>query len=236
MGPAGWVPIDATTNETDYVDSGHVRIGVHESLTTGFNPIEMEVLAHTLVGGDTTDADTDRYAAYLGTFAHPQAPDRVFEVKVEGGALVASLPGQVALALLDPDERGRWVAKASDRVYIEFGRSEDGTVDSMTIHELVRMQKTAPSEEIAEDVPADARPLLGSYFFPQVNGTFVVLYDGGRIAVRDPFENIDVHLQPPDEDGWRLDEFDKNSIRFDENDAGEIGFMTIDAANRFDRK
>ena len=38
------------------------------------------------------------------------------------------------------------------------------------------------------------------------------------------------------EDGWRLDEFDKNSIRFDKDESGAIAFMTIDAANRFERK
>jgi transglutaminase-like putative cysteine protease len=236
MGEAGWIPIDATANETDYVDSGHVRIGVHESLTTGFNPIEMEVLAHTLAGADAPGADAGKYAAYLGTFAHPQAPDRAFEVSVQGGALVATIPGQVALALNDPDDRGRWVAKASDRVYVEFGKAEDGTFDSMTIHEMVRMQRTAPPGSIPEDVPEEMKPLLGSYFLAQANGTFVVLWDDGRLAVHDPFQNVDVHLGPPDEDGWRLDEFDKNSIRFDEDDTGAIAFLTIDAANRFERK
>jgi transglutaminase-like putative cysteine protease len=236
MGEAGWIPIDATANETDYVDSGHVRIGVHESLTTGFNPIEMEVLAHTLAGAGAPDVDSGRYAEFLGTFAHPQAPDRAFEVSIQGGALVATLPGQVALALHDPDDRGRWVAKASDRVYVEFGKSEDGTVDSMTIHEMVRMQKTAPPESIPEDVPDEMKPFLGSYFLAQANGTFVVLFDAGTLAVHDPFENLDIHLQPPDEDGWRRDEFDKNSIRFDLDEAGEVAFLTIDAANRFVRK
>ena len=236
MGDAGWIPIDATANEIGYVDSGHIRIGAHESLTTALNPIETEILAHTVAGAAEAGSDPGKFAAYLGTFAHPLAPDRAFVVTVEGGTLVATLPGQVALALHDPDDRGRWVAKASDRVYVEFGRAEDGTVDSLTIHEMVRMQKTAPPESIPEDAPEEVRPFLGSYFLPQVNGTFVVLFDAGKIAVHDPFEKIDVHLQPPDEDGWRLDEFDKNSIRFDENDAGEVAFLTIDSANRFVRK
>jgi hypothetical protein len=40
MGEAGWIPIDATAREVDYVDSGHIRLGT----LTSFNPIEMEVL------------------------------------------------------------------------------------------------------------------------------------------------------------------------------------------------
>lgn len=39
---AGWVPIDATAREFDYVDSGHIRLGG----LTSFNPVEMEVLEY----------------------------------------------------------------------------------------------------------------------------------------------------------------------------------------------
>jgi hypothetical protein len=39
---AGWVPIDATARELDYVDSGHIRLGT----LTSFNPQEMEVLEY----------------------------------------------------------------------------------------------------------------------------------------------------------------------------------------------
>lgn len=44
MGEAGWIPVDATVREVDYVDSGHIRLG---SFTT-FNPVEMEILDYTV--------------------------------------------------------------------------------------------------------------------------------------------------------------------------------------------
>ena len=44
MGPAGWVPVDATASEIDYVDSGHLRIGVYQSPVTALNPRQMQVL------------------------------------------------------------------------------------------------------------------------------------------------------------------------------------------------
>ena len=46
MGPAGWVPVDATAGEVDFVDSGHLRIGVYESPVTALNPRQMQVLAY----------------------------------------------------------------------------------------------------------------------------------------------------------------------------------------------
>jgi transglutaminase-like putative cysteine protease len=46
MGPAGWIPVDATAGEIDFVDSGHLRIGVYESPVTALNPRQMQVLAY----------------------------------------------------------------------------------------------------------------------------------------------------------------------------------------------
>jgi hypothetical protein len=46
MGPAGWIPVDATAEEIDFVDSGHLRIGIYESPVTALNPRQMQVLAY----------------------------------------------------------------------------------------------------------------------------------------------------------------------------------------------
>ncbi|MCD4736895.1 MAG: transglutaminase-like domain-containing protein, partial [Bacteroidales bacterium] len=44
MGEAGWIPIDVTIHETDYVDSGHIRLGVLRTNQTIINYKEMEIL------------------------------------------------------------------------------------------------------------------------------------------------------------------------------------------------
>jgi hypothetical protein len=44
MGEAGWIPLDTTRHETDYVDSGHIRIGVHQSTATALNARKIEIL------------------------------------------------------------------------------------------------------------------------------------------------------------------------------------------------
>ncbi len=56
---AGWIPVDSTVNEFDYVDSGHIRLGSSAS----FNPEAMKVLEYkvpSLEGGRE---------AVLGSFA-----------------------------------------------------------------------------------------------------------------------------------------------------------------------
>ena len=40
LGPAGWVPVDSTAREVDYLDAGHIRLG---ELVT-FNPVKMKIL------------------------------------------------------------------------------------------------------------------------------------------------------------------------------------------------
>lgn len=37
MGDVGWVPVDATANEIEFVDSGHIRLGFFESFSTRAN-------------------------------------------------------------------------------------------------------------------------------------------------------------------------------------------------------
>ena len=44
VGEAGWIPVDATFHETDYVDSGHIRLGVLKTDATVINFREMKIL------------------------------------------------------------------------------------------------------------------------------------------------------------------------------------------------
>ncbi|MHC4910905.1 MAG: transglutaminase-like domain-containing protein, partial [Planctomycetota bacterium] len=44
MGDAGWIPVDSTAHEADFVDSGHIRLGEHQSLSIALNAKSMQVL------------------------------------------------------------------------------------------------------------------------------------------------------------------------------------------------
>jgi transglutaminase-like putative cysteine protease len=46
MGAAGWIPLDTTASEVDYVDSGHLRIGTFGSVATSLNIRSIEILDH----------------------------------------------------------------------------------------------------------------------------------------------------------------------------------------------
>lgn len=54
MGQAGWIPIDTTVLETDFCDSGHIRLGVMRSSFVSLNARRMEVIDYrtNLDGGN----------------------------------------------------------------------------------------------------------------------------------------------------------------------------------------
>jgi len=236
MGEAGWITIDTTAMETDFVDSGHIRIGELQSMSTALNPVEMEVLDHRVGSGETADAGSDaeeRYAAYLGEFKHEAGI--AAEVVVQDGSLVVNIPGRVMLALSDADDQGRWYAKASNRVYCTFDTDGDGEVTAVLIHEIARMRRTGDPEGVDETVPESFRPFLGDYLLGPLNATFTVLYRDGNLAVNDPLAKKVVGLQEPDDAGRFLDEFGKHSISFEQGEDGKVTALLLDAANRFGR-
>ena len=45
---AGWVPLDVTLNETGYIDSGHLRLGIFKTSVTLINFTKMDILDYSL--------------------------------------------------------------------------------------------------------------------------------------------------------------------------------------------
>jgi hypothetical protein len=237
MGSAGWIPVDATVTEARYVDSGHIRFGEYQSLTTAFNPHEMEVLDYRLASGETAPdeaAISEKFQAYLGTYKHP-AGGEDFEILIKEGNLTLDIPGQMALSFSEPDEAGIWQCKLSPRLRLEFDRGDDGAISAMILHEIVVLTRKSGPDEIPQDVPDDLRSYLGQYLFAQANAEFTVLFHEGGLAVYNPMDEETVGLQPPDQSGGWLDEYDKNTIYFDTDKDGNVTAMRIDAANRFER-
>ncbi len=73
MGDAGWIPVDATAHEIDYLDSGHIRLGTYESFATGANSKEYEILDYRVAGvtPEIAAAAAVKYQAYLGQYELP---------------------------------------------------------------------------------------------------------------------------------------------------------------------
>jgi hypothetical protein len=233
MGEAGWIPVDATANEYDYVDSGHIRVGEYQSVTTGLNPVSVEILEYR--AGENRAEDEGRYADYLGRYNLPQA-GMTLTAKVQDGILAIDIPNKVVLGLNDPDDQGRWYAKLSDQLYVEFTRDDGGKVQSLLLHEMIRMGRVSEPETVPEETPETYRAHLGVFRMPQAGADFTVVWENDSLAVQDPLAGKTVHLQLPDETGGWLDEYDKNTIRFQVGEDGTVHAMLIDSVTPFQRE
>jgi transglutaminase-like putative cysteine protease len=237
MGQAGWIPIDATASEIDYVDSGHIRIGVLQSPLTALNPRKVEVLdyrAGALQMGRATPTPSDQYQAYVGEYTNP-ANKNVVKVFVQGGNLTLDIPGKVVLAMNDPDENGLWRCKLSNQLFLKFSKDPTGRVVEMQLHQIIPLSRRSGTPEAGDAVPAKFKPYLGKYYLAAVNAEFTVQYQNGGLAVHDPLENKTIGLRPPDEEGRWVDEFDKNAVLFDVDAQGNVQSMKIDSVTRFRR-
>ena len=113
--------------------------------------------------------------------------------------------------------------------------TEGDSVDTMKLHELIRMRRTSSPESIDESVPEDLRRYLGQYMFAQLNAEFSVRYVNGGLAVHDPTKNETIGLQPPDARGGWLDDRGKNTVFFEVDDEGRVTELTVDAVTTFRR-
>jgi len=237
MGKAGWIPVDATAAETDYVDSGHIRIGAFESLTTALNAKEMEVLDYrvgSMKVGKVEESLSEKYKAYVGNYTDT-ANNNVLKVFVQDGNLTVDIPGKIVLALNDPDEAGLWYSKITNQLYFIFNKNDAGEVAEMELHQIIPLPKKSGPEKVDESVPAEFRPYPGKYFLAALQAEFTVQYKDGSLAVDDPLAKQTIKLQLPDEKGRWVDEFNKNAIFFDLDDEGNVKSMNIDSVSRFRR-
>jgi DNA helicase HerA-like ATPase len=137
------VPVDATAFEIDYVDSGHIRIGIYQSPFTAPNPREMEILDYRVGSGQLVETEQElleKYGAYVGEYVHPANND-VFKMFIQDGSLTVEIPGKVVLSLNDPDEEGLWYSKLSNRLYFIFKKDDLGEITEMGLHQFIPLPK-----------------------------------------------------------------------------------------------
>ena len=234
MGDAGWIPVDATALEYDFVDAGHIRISEYQSTSSSFNGKKFEIIDYKL--GDIQPETTEtEFEEYFGKYTNEES-GKTFEVLNKEGNLAVDIPGQLVLPFNPPDENGKWHCKLSPTLYLEFTRDDDNKVEEMLLHEIVQMTKKSSSDTVGLDVPEDMKPYLGNYLFAAINQEFTVSYKDNSLFVHDPTENKDVKLQSPNEEGGWLDEFNKNTIYFEKDNEGNVTALKIDASNKFSRQ
>ena len=214
----GWVPIDATILEYDYVDAGHIKLG--EMAT--FLPNSMEILEYNTSDGMTNDKSISaEYLSITGQYTKPK--DRnVLDVQYIDGGISVDIMGKIMLALQDPDEQGRMYAKLTENVYFMFPK------DSMVIVEKAfAMKKLDEGTNIPDGTPGEYRNMMGKYIIFQLQKEFEVSWREDQLIMFVPdVEEARELVKTKDEGQWQ-DPVDKKEYKFRTNPDGSISGMNI---------
>ena len=227
MGEAGWIPLDTTLREIDFVDSSHIRLGILSSKHIAFNPEKMEILdfqaGSQRFGQAASTTVPEQYKPYVGQY---QGPDNVLKVIVQNKSLALDIPGRMIFELKDPDTNGFWTFKLTTDVSVSFEQNSSGDVTSMNIHSKARIPKKVESEEIKGSIPEKFKPYIGQYPIPMQEGVFLVFYSRNNLAVKHPARGI-LYLEEPDEQGLWACRNREDKISFVKDKKGQVKVMII---------
>jgi len=227
MGEAGWIPLDTTLREIDFVDSSHIRLEILTSKHISFNPDQMEILdfhaGSQRFGQAASTTVPEQYKPYVGRY---QGPENVFKVLVQNNNLALDIPGRMIFELTEPDENGLWYFKLTTDVYVAFEQNNSGEVTSMNIHSKARIPKKSDLEETTDNIPEQFRPYIGQYPVPMQEAVFTVFYSQDNLAVKHPAGGV-MYLEEPDEQGLWACRNREEKISFVKDDEGLVKVMII---------
>jgi hypothetical protein len=225
MGEAGWITLDTTIREIDYVDSGHIRLGELTSLQIAWNPKTLEILdfeAGSQKFGVVPEEKTlTEYEPFMGKY---RGPKNVLTVLVQNGSLALDIPGRAVFELEEPDEEGIWYFKLTKDAGISFTQDITGRVTGMTILNSARLSKKQRSEDTLKNVPEAFRPYIGQYPIPMEKAHLTVIYRNGTLGLQGP-EPGTLYLEGPDEAGMWVDKKGENKISFIKDESGTVRAM-----------
>lgn len=234
MGKAGWIPVDATAGETDFVDSAHIRaMEIRSAASNRFNGKEIEVLEYRLAGRPEPPDVLATLAPCLGSFSHLQK-GKTFTVLEKDGVLVLDVPGRMALPFQNPDGRGRWYCKMSPRLYLVFKKDDRIRAKEMVLHEISFLPRSG-SAPAAPGTPADLAVLTGNFHAAAVNADLTVFVGDGRLAVYDPGDKTTARFRPSGHEGEWIDDHGFVIISFERDGQGRASLLKIDTADTFVR-
>jgi len=233
MGDAGWIPVDATAFEIDFIDAGHIRLGE----MTSFNPKEMEILEYRMAEGsvqpgiDSIPAD---FRPYLGKYTD-LSRNRTFTVVYQDNSLGVDIPGQIVFVLNEPDEQGRWYPKLTRQLCFELPKTTVGLVEKMIVTQTVSIPRKSDPDTMPEEVPVELHPLIGSYDLPQAQLVVNLNYKDGYLTIPDLLGRTkEPVILKNTENGW-LSEDGRYLVNFDIAEDGTVSRMVTAISFTFSR-
>ena len=230
MGDAGWIPVDATINEADFIDAGHIKLG--ENAT--FRPVSMEVLDSRSGSKTTETVIPDHFRPLLGSYMNIEQY-RMFKIIYKDGSLAIDIPGRIMLELNQPDDHGKWFPKMTREISITPGAIIEGNADRMIIHQYFRLRKMSSPDSSLYQIPSEFRKFAGNYQFAPAKLSLDVLFSDGSLNTQEPLGKSKNRISYSKTGDTWIDETGTYEIGFISNNENEITHMTFTVKTEFRR-
>ncbi|OFY66631.1 MAG: hypothetical protein A2V64_02545 [Bacteroidetes bacterium RBG_13_43_22] len=211
MGDAGWIPVDATNNEADFIDAGHIRFGEN----TTFRPVSMEVLDFRSGSDNAEEVISDDLRLLLGSYMNVEQYRR-FNIIFRNGGLAIDIPGRVVLDLNPPDEHGKWYPKLTREISLLPEKNTAGKTDKIIMNQYFRLRKMSSPDSSQTRIPEELRKYAGNYQFAPAKISLDVMFSDGILTTQDPLARTTD----------RITYFKKGDVWIDKSGSYEVGFIS----------
>jgi hypothetical protein len=228
MGDAGWVPVDATINEADFIDAGHIKLG--ENAT--FRPVSMEVLDFRSGSKITETVIPDDFRPMLGSYMNIEQY-RMFKIIYKDGGLAIDVPGRIVLDLNQPDDQGKWFPKMTREISLTPGNIIGGKADRMIMHQYFRLRKMSSLDSGLYQIPLEFRKFAGNYQFAPAKLSLDVVFSDGSLTTQEPLGKLKERISYSKTGDTWIDKTGTYEIGFSTNSENEITSMTLSVKTEF---
>ena len=228
MGEAGWIPVDATLNQPDFIDAGHIRLGEK----TNFQPKAMEIIEFK-TGGEFPEASVslpDAYKSLIGAYTDMNN-FRVFRVLYKESALSVDIPGQMVVPLYDPDEKGQWYPKLSRLLSFSFVKNSVGKIDKMILSQYAPLKKMSKPDTIPGNISEEFLKYIGNYAFQPAKLSLDVSFSGDFLTMQDPRQRTKERLKFLNRGDYWIDETGNTEVSFESDINKEVVRMNLTVKN-----
>ena len=230
MGDAGWIPVDATISEINYVDAGHIRLG--EKAT--FQPVYMDILDYRYGLKNEGAIIPETLRPMIGNYMNTDQY-RMFKIIYKNGGLAVDIPGRIVLDLNLPDEQGKWYPKATREISLTPLKISGDKAGEMIMHQYFRLNKMSSTGNGLSDVPEEFKELAGKYQFAPAKIFLNVGFSDGVMTTQEPLgKSKEMIYYSKMADTW-VDRTGTYQIGFVTNSENEITGMNLAVKTVFRR-
>lgn len=181
MGDAGWIPVDATINEPDYIDAGHIRLGEN----TTFRPVSMEIFDFRS-GSDSEEAIiSDEFKTISGSYINVELY-RMFKIIERNGGAAIDIPGRTVLDLNSPDNEGKWYPKLTREISLKPANIKNGKAGKIILNQYFRLRRISSPDPTLNEIPEEFRKYAGNYQFSPARLSLDIMLNDGILTTQDP--------------------------------------------------